>query len=207
MKRHHIRAVISIVTGRMSKVKTLFLVISAAGCTGALAATNHQDVLGRADSGFSGEEAAYAADPFDPLPQFWGRREIERRVYASTSDSGGAASNARFTFDGTDYYYRADPFDPLPQFWARRNDNSPLRDQNRDVADDGSKKDILGRPYTQLNANDAYYQAAPYDPLPQFWGRREIDRGMAHPSQTATASNLERSQLTEEMFLGSKIVP
>ena len=47
-----------------------------------------------------------------------------------------------------------------------------------------SKTDIFGRPYTNLNGTELYYQSEPFDPLPQFAQRHSQEA--AAPAQAAT---------------------
>ena len=122
------------------------------------------DIFGRTDSGYNAEDAAYAADPFDPQPRFWMRHAQEVTVVEAFPAE--APSTAEAT------YYQSAPFDPLPQFWARRNGAASVRDQDAaDSAHDGSRRDVFGRPYASLSATDRYFLSDPYDPLPQFWQR------------------------------------
>jgi len=72
----------------MRKAATLVLpLVLAAACSSAFANT---DLFGRPNSGYSSLEAAYSADPFDPLPQFWALRNA-----ASPAPQATVASDAR----------------------------------------------------------------------------------------------------------------
>lgn len=43
------------------------------------------------------------------------------------------------------------------------------------AADGPQKFDIFGRPYTGWDPLQFYCQSAPFDPLPQFWGKKCAD--------------------------------
>jgi len=103
-----------------------------------------------------------------------------------------------------DAYYQADPYDPLPQFAQLRRDQPQALTaviDSQDVAVTSgpgtaavdtisavpaTKTDIFGRPYTGFSALESFYEAHPFAPLPQFWGRDAAGTGTAvsAPSRT-----------------------
>jgi hypothetical protein len=70
-------------------------------------------------------------------------------------------------------YYEADPFAPLPQFeQLRRADRNAVAEaahaQAAQVSTAAGKTDIFGRPQLNETANEVYFDADPFDPLPQL---------------------------------------
>ncbi len=115
----------------MNKAKVLLPLILAAASSSALAATGGTDVFGRPDSGWNGLDAAYSAEPFDPLPQFGARNDV---VFSASTQAAApevaAEAGAKTDVFGRPYvnataldtYAQSAPFDPLPQLWQSRLD-------------------------------------------------------------------------------------
>jgi hypothetical protein len=92
----------------------------------------------------------------------------------------------------TQIYYQADPFAPLPQIEQIRRAQREAATGTSQPATPNGQTDIFGRPQLNESANEVYFNADPFAPLPQLQSlyRNRVLTSLA-PAQSVAASKTD----------------
>jgi hypothetical protein len=92
----------------------------------------------------------------------------------------------------TQIYYQADPFAPLPQFEQIRRAEREAAAGTSQAATPSGQTDVFGRPQLNQSANEVYFNADPFAPLPQLQSlyRSRVLAGLA-PAEPVVASKTD----------------
>jgi len=90
-------------------------------------------------------------------------------AFAQQSDAGKTDIFGRpyVGLNANEVYYQADPYAPLPQIEALRA-KAEAAAGTAEAAAPNDPTDILGRPQLNVTANQVYFEADPFAPLPQL---------------------------------------